>query len=232
MAWHREGQQARLRLTGLTAALCPERPDEGLRDLHILNQPWAGAQLLGVMVPSAPQPLTPVEWHLRGHDLIALYDTSLDPALRVELLWRVAPAAEGDRFSIAVDLIVSLWTQRLESRPELVVESLLPGQISSYGPPARGPDACGFHWSRPTNVPWSYLEMAHLADLRHDESTSEPDRPEFTRLRHFLFPSQPIEKGVTLRARVRGVFLPSDADAETVAACYDAFVRAEPPLGT
>jgi hypothetical protein len=49
------------------------------------------------------------------------------------------------------------------------------------------------------------------------------------RLRHRLL-WQPLEKGVILRARVRGIFLPRQDDMRIAAACYRQFVVADPPL--
>jgi hypothetical protein len=40
-----------------------------------------------------------------------------------------------------------------------------------------------------------------------------------------------LEKGVMLRARVRGVFLPRRQDESLAAECHAAFAAAEPPLG-
>jgi hypothetical protein len=77
----------------------------------------------------------------------------------------------------------------------------------------------------------SYAEMVHAADFQHDELSWE-DRPHgVLRIAHRLFRTS-LEKGVILRARVRGVFLPRQNDAAIAAECYAAFVAADPPLGT
>ena len=226
VAWQCEGHEARLRLAELAASVRADRPGEGLGQVSVLDHPWPGARLLGVAAMSPDGAADPLDWHLCGTDLAAAYVDSLDPAVRIDLVWRTIRPGGVDRFLAAVDLIVSLRTERLESRPEVVVESLLPGATVTADRPA-----ADFHWFWRPNLPWSYVQMAHPADLRRDETATEPGPVAATRLRHFLFPPQPLEKGVILRARVRGVFLPREADAKTAAACYDAMVAAEPPLG-
>jgi hypothetical protein len=53
---------------------------------------------------------------------------------------------------------------------------------------------------------------------------------------HLLFAAEltqfGLEKGVILRARVRGVFVPRDRDETLVRAAWQAFVQSEPPLTT
>jgi hypothetical protein len=41
-----------------------------------------------------------------------------------------------------------------------------------------------------------------------------------------------LEKGVILRARRRGVFVPRANDNEAAARCYEAFAKSPPPLTT
>jgi hypothetical protein len=51
------------------------------------------------------------------------------------------------------------------------------------------------------------------------------------RLRHRLFVSR-LEKGVILRARVRGVLVIREDDCSLAAAAYHRFVKSPPPLTT
>jgi hypothetical protein len=44
--------------------------------------------------------------------------------------------------------------------------------------------------------------------------------------------SQQLEKGVILRARVRGTWLPADRDESLAAASYRNFAALDPPLTT
>ncbi len=74
----------------------------------------------------------------------------------------------------------------------------------------------------------SYVEMISPGDF-HDDEAALDAAAHGSRLRHRLFP-QSLEKGVLLRARVRGAFLPRADDCSRAAACYAAFAVAEPPL--
>jgi hypothetical protein len=73
--------------------------------------------------------------------------------------------------------------------------------------------------------------MVHPADFQHDELLRNSVQQQAAYLRHRLFP-EPLEKGVILRARVRGVFVPRDGDTQIAAECFDAFAATEPPLST
>ena len=76
---------------------------------------------------------------------------------------------------------------------------------------------------------WSYVEMAHPSNLSACEICREPETGH-TLIRHRLF-SCPLEKGVMLRARLRGVLLPRLPDCAAVAALFAEFAAADPPLG-
>jgi hypothetical protein len=102
---------------------------------------------------------------------------------------------------------------------------------------------------------FSYIEMVHPADFEHDEVASGVGDPDVgmavalpslslrgeaavqlppqhvLRIAHRLFRTT-LEKGVILRARVRGVFVNRHDDARSAADCYAAFATADPPLGT
>jgi hypothetical protein len=73
--------------------------------------------------------------------------------------------------------------------------------------------------------------MVHPADRRCRELTAEAETSATWRLRHPLFRTESLEKGVILRARARAWFLPSGVDAAVVAACFADFAAADPPLG-
>jgi hypothetical protein len=72
--------------------------------------------------------------------------------------------------------------------------------------------------------------MVHPADFHRDEVHALTPEGR-VRIEHHLF-AQALEKGVLLRARVRGVFLARDGDLQLAAEVYRAFAAAEPPLGT
>jgi hypothetical protein len=103
---------------------------------------------------------------------------------------------------------------------------LLPPRDRLVMEPASGPGCLVFRLS---GLSLSYIEMVHPADFRHDELMPGPARGAL-RLEHRLFP-QTLEKGVILRARVRGAFVPRADDLRIAAESYRAFASAEPPLG-
>jgi hypothetical protein len=145
-------------------------------------------------------------------------------------------------------LIVSVRTELLDSRPELTVRSELaptemlrlvdteaarfePCRRESCSPLGvrRGDPGC-FAFRLP-DVPFTYAEMGHPADCFGAIVAATGAGAESVEVRYRLF-AERLEKGVILRARVRGVVVDRADDLRRVAACYAAFVAAEPPLGT
>ena len=136
----------------------------------------------------------------------------------------------------------------LDSRPDLAVQSVLaireclrlvnpaaprfqPVEVSqSHAELAweSGPGCLLFHLPQDDH---SYVEMVHPADFQHDELASGPGGGLHVRASHRLF-HDPLEKGVLLRGRVRGIFLPRCNDLAVAAQAYAEFAAEEPPLGT
>jgi hypothetical protein len=146
----------------------------------------------------------------------------------------------------ALELIVSVQTSLLESMPALTVNSdtavtellrltdvnrsrfeTIEAQSSSRFD-ADGSPAPGCYLFRLPLGEFSYAEMVHPADFRGSTLTPA-DHSRRVRTGHALF-RQFLEKGVILRARVRGVLVTRTRDAETVALCYRVFAGGEPPL--
>jgi hypothetical protein len=186
------------------------------------------------------------ESYARGRDVIAVFEEAGQAPVRVDCLWRASAA--GDPFLTAIDLVVSVRTQVLDSRPELAVASAIPASevLRLRG---LGPD----HWTELCPTPAakmvidpeggtgcllfrlpgaevSYAEMVHPADFQYDELERDASQTAVARLAHRLFRTH-LEKGVMLRARVRGLFVRRADDAAVAARCYAAFADADPPLG-
>jgi len=216
-----EDHVARLDLPGLSLAFDADRPADGLRSFVILNRPWPGGRLIGVtgsIQSSATATLT--DWHVRGDDLIAVYETGQPQAARIDLLWHaVQPSAEGAWLG-CIDLLVSVRTDCLDWQHDVCLESVLPevAAIEDFDSGANVFAARG----------WSLAIVVHPADLRHHEVTAAPDG---SHLRYQLFRIASLEKGVLLRARARAWFLPSSVDKADVAKCLAEFTAADPPLG-
>jgi hypothetical protein len=251
--WTCEQHVAHLQLDQFRGIFDATKPADGL----VLDAPVfgraAGCKLLGLQINAeSPGPAhgglqTPSELYAHGADLVAVYNEPLGRPLRVDLLWRAIRPTSAEKFLAAVDLIVSVRTQLLESRPVVEVQSafaatemfrllsaappdVMPLNLSAIAPQVlEASDSLGCVLWRLPGGELSYAEMIHPADFQHDEVCLESSPAGASRLCHRLFPEL-LEKGVILRARVRGLFLPRADDCRTAAECYAAFAAAEPPL--
>jgi hypothetical protein len=186
------------------------------------------------------------DWHVRGQDLVVSYGDDASRPLWVDLLWRATPGDGRQAIVAALDLIVSVRTPLLDSRPRMSVVSELLGDnvrrligatSRAFTPislvdsmrmsPAEGPSCVLFQLP---DTPLSYVEMIHPSDFVEDELLRLP-APRALALRHGLFVGN-LEKGVVLRCRLRGAFVPRENDEPIAAACYGQFVAEEPFLGT
>jgi hypothetical protein len=155
----------------------------------------------------------------------------------------------------ALELIVSVQTSRLDSEPALAVCTTLGaveawrlldaaddcgaanGDTSHAAIPGRATVVPGFHASdspgccliRPIGSGPSYLEMVHPADFRQTTFEWTADSSPIVRLAHRLF-AERLEKGVILRSRIRGLFVPRARDTERARTEYRRFAASEPPL--
>jgi hypothetical protein len=77
-----------------------------------------------------------------------------------------------------------------------------------------------------------YVEMAHPDDVarRIVESADAAASP-WRRIHRYGLLGHDIEKGIVLRARLRGLWIESDAPAEEAESLYQEFLREPPPLG-
>ena len=247
--WQLDGGVARLRLDRLSATVDPAKPAEGLVQVRLDTEPLPGARLLGIAVPppSPHEADPPAGCHARGTDLTATFDQLPGRPVRIDGTWRAVAPAETDEFIAGVELVVSVQTSVLDCRPALAVQTLIPAtetlrlvdaESGEFRPRDGLPDApmemrpaegLGFLVFRLPNVELSYAEMVHPEDFRRSELAGETSSGELTQVSHHLF-SGSMEKGVILRARLRGVLLPRRADICIAAACYRVFAAAEPPL--
>lgn len=249
--WELDGQIARLRLERLSAGLVIAHPDRGLHDVCIETCSLGEGELLGLAFPSSAEGdvRCSSESHQRGRDLIATYGESPSWPVCVDIVWRAILPAEASGVVAGVDLIASVRTALLDSWPELAVRSrlsavevmrLVHAETTRFEPcggtpgsecvvdSAAGP--CLFVF-RLSGLPFSYAEMTHPADFQRTVLAPSRDAPAVVETCHRLF-AEHLEKGVILRARVRGVVLQRARDLQTAAACYADFAAADPPLGT
>ncbi len=248
--WTLQDSAAFAQFSSLAARLEPCRPQSGLSDLRWRGKTLNGHQILGVELPSAngeSADETLIDCYPRGSDLIATYAQTPERPSRIQIYWRAASFHVGDREAAIVDLQVSVQTNLLDSHPRLQAFSRLPRgevrrlvdasagvfaplSISASGPavlaPEQGPGCLLFRWPQSDA---SYLEMIHPSDFGRDDLAAYED--ERLQLKHGLFPGS-LEKGVILRARIRGGYLDNADDELVAAAAYREFLDSPPPLTT
>jgi hypothetical protein len=245
--WQLIGHKVLLRTPALSASLDLMHPTEGIADLHPALSAAAGAHLLGLESKSLESVTaeTLVDHYARGADIIASYAESDAWPIRVDARWQAVGTGDAQGILATIDLVVSVRTDRLDSRPTLAVvsripegdvlrladartsgfESLRPGEPATFER-ANHPGCLLF---RPELGPQSYAEMVHPADCYRSELSAAADG--MLLIRHHLFPEE-LEKGVILRARIRGGVLAREVDAQLASACFAALASADPPLGT
>jgi hypothetical protein len=253
-AWQIDRHRAQLHLPHLKATIDLAQPAQGLVALRVGSDRLETARVLGLEVPSlaAGGAGLLAECRACGWCLTASYRESQDWPVRLRAAWRAsgaststdeAPAANAPLATI--ELVVSVETQVLDSRPQLTVGSALPtADVSRLidAPTLRfetlaGQVPCAIERDgRPACLLFrlpgsdlSYAEMVHPFDFVGDRLEGGMGSQPRVRVGHRLFDGR-LEKGVILRARVRGVFLQRRHDARTAAKLYAAFARAEPPL--
>ncbi|HEV3006706.1 MAG TPA: hypothetical protein VGX78_19705 [Pirellulales bacterium] len=231
VAWRLDAQFAALHCGPLSASADLGMPSQGLTRVHWHAQPLVGCQLLGVEVDSlaAQTAGTLADRYQRSGDLVATYEQTAARPFRVQVYWRaVLPHAEHALPTI--DLQVSVQTSLLDCRAAITTASLLAdcescdvlgSKCDNQGPFAR--------LFRPAGLEVSYAEMIHPSDFRGVESATLADRCQWCRTKLF---GRALEKGIILRARVRGVFVPRPNDVARATAAFDDFSRQPPPLTT
>jgi hypothetical protein len=244
--WELQPPHARLRVADLTASLDLLRPQRGLHDAHRGQRLLPGLSMLGV----EPDPIdhtAPVvaDAYTRGRDLVVTYTATAPRFVRTQVYWRVAECFPSGVLA-AIDMQVSVQTSSWDSDPQVLAESTLPsGQVlrllagdgrnlAGWSPApveqresSHSVPSCWL--ARLPGGETSYAEMVHAADVGRDELAGITES--LLRLRHCLF-VDPLEKGVILRARLRGLLLPRVHDTELAGAAYAEFLEAKPPLTT
>jgi hypothetical protein len=240
--WNLSGNYAHLKIGELRATVDITRPAQGLHQVFVRGQPLTDAYLLAAQYaqsePNAEQPLA--DSFIRGNDLVLTYAPTPTRPVRMQVYWRALAEADASNCAGGVEMQVSVQTNLLDAWPALIIKtqlaeavvapidcdsvpaSLLPVQASALRPKA---DCWLCH---PRDAGWSYVEMAHPADVERAELQHSAAGAE---LSHYLF-SDSLEKGVILRARARGIFVPTTGDEGTARNLYLRFLAAPLPLTT
>ena len=96
-----------------------------------------------------------------------------------------------------------------------------------------------WNWFAVNDWDWSLDLMVHSSDLRGRELKTALGLPGARLLRHELFPTETLEKGVILRARAVALIVHAGAELQALhrymhefgAAKMREFLAADPPLG-
>ena len=256
-AWQLDRAHAQLHTSQLQAELDLRFPQYGLNALQLAGQPLLGRMLALELVgnrqntgqagsaaaSSSEESL--VEAYLRQDDLVATYAQSPMRPFRPQVYWRAI--AQPDLPSLgAVENIVSIQTNLLDSRPTIEAQTVLPIEACLLPTDAsleqfhevdlaRGAHEIdselnpGCVLFRLPSQSASYAELIPPNDFQTAEVLQQTDG--MVQLRYALF-GRFLEKGVILRARRRGVFLPRQGDLQAAAAWYHAILRSELPLTT
>ncbi|HVA48513.1 MAG TPA: hypothetical protein VNH11_19265 [Pirellulales bacterium] len=220
VSWQLNAARGNLQCGDLRASLDARTPARGLFDVRLTDRLPEGCGFLGVGIDAAA-PDTLADLYHRGGDLIARYRQSLQRGFAAEVYWRAGLLhVGGGRFPYC-DLLVSVETQLLDSHPLLVAQTWLP--LAAGRDVLQGKDYCV---ARLADAAVSYIELCHPAD-----ALGQALQPYASglRLTTRLF-GLPLEKGVILRSRLRGLFV-SRADDELVArAALADFASLPPPL--
>jgi len=233
--WKLAGTEARLDFAGLLATVDLTQPELGLAGIHYQGHHLSSTALLGVELQRRHTP--PIaESYVRQRDLVVTYAQTPALRFRVQIYWR---AASGPVGSPAIDLQVSVQTSLLDSLPRLTAITKFQSVdlLHQREDHAGGDQPTNYHYElfRPVEREVSYVEMIHPADEASGSifvgGRGSSPRPEDGSVSHELFASD-LEKGVILRARLRGVFLPRERDTELAAEAYRQFLAAPPPLTT
>ncbi len=249
--WRLDGRLATLRLGPLEACVDLNHPELGLDQLSLAGQSIAPAHILGVVLPTDRRGSDRfVEAYVRGNDLIASYTESTQPAFRWQIYWR-AYSARFPAALAAVEAIVSVQTDQLDSQPKLNLLSWLPivsglfwhangsGQLELEPVDPEAPVCSATAeqgWScfgvRVPQKSGTYVELVHPDDFTWSGLYQLRDEfPDGTTLSHVLF-EDGLEKGVIRRSRVLALFLPELPTTEGIAAFRRLLMDEALPLTT
>jgi hypothetical protein len=220
--WRLQGHHAHLESAALPATLDLAQPWLGLQIPGCDRARFLGVGLDTIGAQQSPQPIDEYDAYVRGNDLVVTYEQTADRPIRTTLYWRALP--EEATAGVAVELVVSVQTSLLESRPALEVRSLAPA--AELAPGYEQGSAC---LVRLSGGELSYFEALHPA--AYAESSAETGTEGIV-VRHRVFFPEELEKGVILRARLRAIVLPRAGDSEAAARYHQSFLASPPPLTT
>lgn len=248
--WQLQQDAASLSAAHLQATLQLRRPGDGLVDVKLGDVALAQNRFLGIDVPRAEAASgpNPADCYVRGSALVVYYGGNAEWLVEVDAMWRGLTPAASSGWLAAIELVVSVRTALLDSRPQLFVGGAISAEenwrLTDLAGPrweavGLSPGGSGAVWGSTPGCflfRWrqrdlSYVEMVHPADFCRDELARDPGDAGRVFVTHRLF-SPPLEKGVLLRGRVRGILIPGANDRAIAAEAYAQFAAEEPLLGS
>jgi hypothetical protein len=211
--WRLDGAVARLDHGSLRAVVDVTAPNRGLHELVFRDKPLEG-WLLGVDVDARPD-----DAYARGRDLVATYRETPARPFTIQVYWSAWADSQGVGEAV-LDVTVSIQTRQWEAYPRVLAASMLAScELTAV-------DAGAILWRLP-EADWTYAECSPPGDLALRETAPEPNGAHAS---DWVFSDQFMERGVIRRLRVRGAFLPRQADRAAVVALRDALATERPPL--
>jgi hypothetical protein len=220
VTWQLHADRATLVCGPLRAAIDVRQPSRGLHDLSVDERRFAGCEFLGVAIDAGRSDAV-ADCYGRAGDLIVRYAQTDDRPFAVSVYWRAGLAGIGSMLYPYVDLVVSVETSLLDSRPQIeATTSLATSSVVALN------ESTGGCLARFPRLALTYLEMVHPDDA----ISPLPEKTAVgVRLATRLF-GQRLEKGVVLRSRLRGMFVPLSDDRKTASDARALFAAAPPPL--
>ena len=242
--WRVDGFQAHLQPSRLACSVDVQRLQQGLQQLRFQTESLADFCLLRLSLPDLADPIPAQsiqEVYARGNDLIASYLPVSPSRYAPQVYWR----ARTSENCHGVELMISMQTDTLESRPliqsssvvagsrvwclkrstETLVEMQITDQASLLSPDESAP----LLLMRAEDESFSYLEMAYPADPFEFwvKQTSQNELGLGFRLLQ-----EHLEKGVIRRFRVAAWFVPREKDLELATKLSRELLQSAPPLTT
>ncbi len=243
-AWKLVGNAAQWSDPSIAFTFDQAKPDMGV-GVHIPTLCTDGdLRLFGPCLPNEDDFQTPPQHFVCCEDSIHATLSQNDSfPVETQVIWRAGQTGSGHP---CLDAVISVGTQLLSACSRLHLLSQVPASkilvpeglaataspvwktlALASGGPLSVEASCAL--VRLPGETWSYAEMTHPSDPAECEVASCADTGRAA-LRHELF-SGSLEKGVILRARLRGVFLPRESDCDAASAAFAEWTAAAPPLG-
>lgn len=221
VSWRLDRTIAHLRCGPLSGIVDLSLPSDGLHQMRLDGRAFDGCRWLAVDLE--PPDEATADWYERGPDLVATYPQTARRPFRVQVYWRGGMTRLDGGEHPHVDLQLSIETNLLDSRPILAASTHLPMMI----PEIVVQGSKGWRLVRFAQCDVSYVELPHADDALSVEF--QPGGAGGTTIVTRWF-GCPLEKGVILRSRLRGLFLPRKNDEALAAAAFAAFKTEPPPL--